>query len=469
MGKRELWIKNRYVTLPIWAGQPTEKLEVFCGAEKLFELRVPKGPAQPGEPESFCAPLPVGDYIGREIVITGDFSDEFFAGIRNAEEAETSGRPAVHFTAQSGWINDPNGLVYQDGVYHLYFQYNPFDTRWENMCWGHAESVDLLHWEQLETALYPDATGTMFSGSGIVNERGLLDLPKDALIFFYTAAAASNEWTAAKGFTQRIAYSLDGGRTLVKTDRGALPTVEGENRDPKVFWHEESQAYIMVLWLYEDVFGVYRSADLESWEESDRVKLDKGWECPDLFCLADDDGNSQWVFTEAGGGYYLGAFDGYRFTQTAERKCMYMNKAAYAAQTYSNVSDRRILVAWLRLCLNSEHNAGAMGLPRELSLTGTGAAARLRLRPVREFYEQCENLSDLVFQSVSCADGTSEYHWNISEVAISYNKESGELAVGDEKLLIPAGIADFTFLLDGSILEITADHDTLFGAFEIPS
>lgn len=163
--------------------------------------------------------------------------------------------------------------------------------------------------EQQDTVLFPDENGTMFSGSGIVNERGLLDLPEDALIFFYTAAAACNEWTPEKKFTQRTAYSTDGGRTLIKTDRGVLPPVGEESRDPKVFWHEESRAYIMVLWLYEDVFGIFRSKDLENWQESDRVKLEKGWECPDLFCLPDVSGRQQWMFLAADGSYYLGNGD----------------------------------------------------------------------------------------------------------------------------------------------------------------
>ena len=108
-------------------------------------------------------------------------------------------------------MNDPNGLVYAEGVYHLYFQHNPFDVQWENMSWGHAVSRDLLHWEQKDDVLFPDETGTMFSGSGIVNDRKMLGLPEDALVFFYTAAGNNNKWSAGKQFTQRIAYSTDGG------------------------------------------------------------------------------------------------------------------------------------------------------------------------------------------------------------------------------------------------------------------
>lgn len=493
MEKKELWIENDYLRIPVWAGQPAEKLEVFCeedgGARKVFEFCVPAGPPEPGTAKSFDAVLPVRCFAGKKLIISGNFLPEFFTGIRNVKNGrqESGGRrPGLHFTAEAGWINDPNGLVFHDGVYHLYFQYNPFDVVWNNMCWGHAVSTDLLHWEQRDTALFPDENGTMFSGSGIVNERGLLGLPEDALIFFYTAAAGCNEWTHEKAFTQRTACSTDGGRTLVKTGRGVLPPVGEESRDPKVFWHGESRAYIMVLWLYEDVFGIFRSKDLESWQESSRVKLEKGWECPDLFCLLDDSGTPQWVFLAADGSYYLGEFDGWRFRQTAERRCAYMNHAPYAAQTYSNVRDRRLLVEWLRLSFAGERYAGAMGLPRELSLTGTGNAARLCLKPARELAERLACSVDgreetgamrpdlaaadgggIAYVSVRCDDGGREYRWDVCGVAIRYGFADGAFAVNDESIALPAGIRDFSFFLDGPILEVTADGDTLLGAFKI--
>ena len=497
MEKKELWIDKGYVTIPVWAGASLEKLEIFCGeddgrAEKVFEFRVPSGPPESGAEKSFDAYLPVEPYIGRKLTFSGNFSDLFFLGIQNTAEkpakdsgAEDAKRPSLHFAAGTGWINDPNGLVYHNGVYHLYFQYNPFDVNWENMCWGHAVSTDLLHWEERDAVMFPDENGTMFSGSGIVNERECLGLQRDALVFFYTAAAGCNDWTQEKAFTQRTAVSTDGGQTLVKLDRGVVPPVGEESRDPKVFWHEESQAYVMVLWLYEDVFGIFRSEDLAAWQESDRVKLEKGWECPDLFSLADEEGRKRWMFLTADGYYYLGEFDGYRFRQTAERRCAYMNKAPYAAQTYSNVKDRRLLVAWLRLSFAGENYAGAMSLPRELSLTGAGEDARLCLKPAGElaawFGQQgagkpgkgdgqcCGERDGAVYMSVGCDDAEGQYCWDVCGNELSYDAANGVFAVNGESITIPAGIGDFAFFLDGPILEVSADHDTLFGAFEIKS
>ena len=236
-------------------------------------------------------------------------------------------------------MNDPNGLVYADGNYHLYFQHNPFDVQWENMSWGHAVSKDLLHWEQKDEVLFPDETGTMFSGSGIVNDHEMLGLPKDALIFFYTAAGNNNKWSTGKQFTQRVAYSTDGGETLHKLDKGVLEAVCKENRDPKVFWHEKSGAYIMTLWLEENDFGIFRSTDLLNWEQTDRLTLKDAWECPDLLCLKDENEDESWMFWSADGFYFWGEFDGFKFQTDGVRHMAYINKMAYAAQTYSNTGN----------------------------------------------------------------------------------------------------------------------------------
>lgn len=483
MGKRELWIEKRYITIPVWAEEPLKKLEVFCeeesGRQKVFELRVPEGPGKPGLEKNYGAPIPADQYRGKKLIFEGDFSDAFFREIQNVEEAEGMAgqqvkgcRPTVHFTPQTGWINDPNGLVYQNGVYHLYFQHNPFDTKWENMCWGHAVSTDLLHWEQQDTVLFPDDHGMIFSGSGIVNERGLLGLPKDALVFFYTAAANCNDWAAGRDSVQRIAYSMDGGRTLVKTDQGVVEPLNWENRDPKVFWHEESSAYIMMLWIEGNVFGILRSTDLLEWQLSDRVTLEGGFECPDLFCLLDDAGCRRWVFTTADGYYYLGDFDGYHFRQTARRRCAYMNKAPYAAQTYSNVPDRRVFVPWLRMEFPGKNYTGAMGIPRELSLTGEGDEARLCFRPVREFLalvgeSGVAESNGICMLNKKCEEGSAAYCWDLAGVRVCYNSESGAFTVGDETVDLPAGITDFSFIVDGPVLEVTAEHDTILGMFEL--
>ena len=284
----------------------------------------------------------------------------------------------THFSADRGWINDPNGLVLHDGIFELYYQYNPKGIEWNHISWGHARSTDLTHWEELPVALGPDETGYMFSGCGIVNERGLMGLPEDALIFFYTAAGHMSPESAGRGFAIMSAYSLDGGRTLVKTGRTVLRSVGWESRDPAVFWHEESGAYILVLYLEDHDFGIYRSEDLESFQLSQRITLEYGFECPDLFCLPvyDTEGKptqeERWVFWTGDGSYFVGDFDGYRFRASGTRELAYAGTGRvrpYAAQTWSGVPDGRVISeAWLTSDCVGNVSTGAMCYPRELSL-----------------------------------------------------------------------------------------------------
>lgn len=503
--------------------QEKRRLEIFYqkdfGEEKLFEFQIPVGEPQEGiYPADYYARIPVKQFTDKTLTLKGDMPEEFFRSIRQEGTSirqegagirqEGAGshrnfrRPAIHFTAETGWINDPNGLVYKDGVYHLYFQYNPFDIQWENMSWGHAVSRDLLHWEQRDTVLFPDENGTMFSGSGIVNERGMLGLSKDALLFFYTAAGGTNAWSQGKTFSQRVAYSLDGGDTLTKTERGALAAVCKENRDPKVFWHEESQAYIMVLWLEACDFGIFRSVNLEEWEMSDRLTLEGAWECPDLIRLRDADGNAHWMFWSADGYYFWGSFDGYHFTTDGVRHEAYMNKVPYAAQTYAGVKERIISIPWLRLPNCGRSYTGAMGLPREFSVTERDGEKLLVQRPVREYESQLEPLPgdrmekiiagkgaagkndagkdaaapNILYTAekgmalemrVHCRPDVEEYRWRINGTKVSYVPADGIFTVGDEQCRLCKNVQDFSFLVDDVILEVTVDGGILTGAFEL--
>ncbi len=310
--------------------------------------------------------------------------------------SETNCRPFIHYTPPFGWMNDPNGLVWHDGVYELYYQSNPSGLYWANMSWGHARSRDLLHWENLGTVLVPDETGMMFSGSGILSRPGDANEADACLCFPYTAAgSAAPESAAAKDepspgmfrphFTIRLAKSHDGGLTLEKTGKEILPPYAPDNRDPKIFYHEESGAYIIVLWLAGDLFGIYRSEDLTDFTLASTVSLSGGFECPDLFCLpvygADGQptGERSWVFWAADGSFYVGDFDGYRFTGTAPRAKSCLSALPYAAQTFSGDPAGRIIsLSWLRTMTIADTYTGAMSLPWELSLVKTPAGCMLR-------------------------------------------------------------------------------------------
>lgn len=436
MVEKKLLITKDYIEVPVMTESELMTLEIIQqeknSQSKICEFQVPMGNEAGVFMPDYFARFSVKEYKGKTLLLKGCASERFFDMIRQVDcEFEQSDfdfskeeqlRPKYHFTAAKGWINDPNGLVYSDGVYHLYFQYNPFDTRWENMSWGHATSCDLIHWTQHETVMYPDENGYMFSGSGFVNKNGCLGLPEDTLMFYYTAAGKCRPWTTKRLSTQRLAYSLDGGKTLIKTDKGVVPTISHENRDPKVFWHEKTKAYIMIMWVDGNEFAILRSENLEKWELSQRFELEDGFECPDMICLQDKD-SMHWFITTADGYYYPGEFDGYSFKWNGKKHCLYMNKVPYAAQTYSNTDGRTILVPWIRVNFPGRKYTGAMGVPRELGLTKIDNEFRITLKPVKELQSEFEKHS---FK-----------------------------------------IKDMTVFVDNGIVEVTADCDTMLGVYDV--
>jgi fructan beta-fructosidase len=292
-------------------------------------------------------------------------------------------RPQYHFTAPKGWLNDPNGLVYFRGEYHLFYQHNPFGTEWGNMTWGHAVSKDLLHWKHLPNALEPDSSGTMFSGSAVVDRAS--GAPTLALL--YTAAGGTSEASKGAKFTQGLAMSQDGRVFKKFAANPVLPFIEKENRDPKVIWHEPSKAWIMALYLDEDRFALFRSPDLQSWTKIDDVRVPGASECPDFFELQLDEGKGRkWIFWTANGRYLVGEFDGKRFRADGPPLDSVFGENDYAAQTFSDEpKGRRIQISWMRggkypgMAFNQQ-----MTLPRELRLITTISGPRLSFRPVVE-------------------------------------------------------------------------------------
>jgi fructan beta-fructosidase len=295
-------------------------------------------------------------------------------------------RPQFHFTAKKNWLNDPNGLVFYKGEYHLFFQHNPAGINWGNMTWGHAVSPDLVHWKQLADAIKPDKLGTIFSGSAVVdwdNTAGFNREGKPALVCLYTSAG--------KPFTQSLAYSTDRGRTFTKYPHNpVLNNVRGDNRDPKVFWHRPSRRWIMALYLDGEHYALFGSSNLKEWTKLSDVPPPGGSECPDLFELPVDGKpkNTRWVFWAGNGHYLIGRFDGKTFTRESGHFPADLGPNFYAAQTYSDIptSDgRRIQIAWMRggqypgMPFNQQ-----MSFPCELTLRTLPEGVRLCRQPVRE-------------------------------------------------------------------------------------
>ena len=271
-------------------------------------------------------------------------------------------RPVYHHTPLYGWMNDANGLVYKDGEYHLYYQYNPYGSKWGNMHWGHSVSKDLMHWEHLAPAIARDTLGHIFSGSSIVDQENVAGYGAGSILAYYTSASDKN------GQIQCLAYSKDNGRTFTKYEKNpVLRPSDGlkDFRDPKVFWHKESNKWIMVLAVGQEM-QLYSSPNLKDWTYESSFGEGQGahagvWECPDLIELPVKGTElKKWVlicninpggpFGGSATQYFVGAFDGKQFVNEspALTKWMDYGKDHYATVTWSNApEDRKIALAWM--------------------------------------------------------------------------------------------------------------------------
>ena len=392
---------RQYLALPAYRGEMERSdmrlLRVLGSNGRLLgQFLLPVG-EEVGEPDWYAF-LPINREKGRVIRVEVDCGESYIRRIYQTDEQTLpadAGRPALHYTPPYGWLNDPNGLICVDGVYHLFHQHNPVGTMWGNMSWGHAVSRDLVHYEWAGEALLPDEHGVMYSGCAIrgsaVREggpggkensargrdgsvsgaAGAFGLPEDAILFFYTTCNDRTRLGMGAPDEQRLAWSADGGRTLQKFDDWCIPMMDRGNRDPKVFRHEESGAWIMTLYLADARFAILRSEDLEHWILTQTLDEPPMWECPDLVPLGE-----KWAFLSADGYYYIGSFDGYTFTKETTMQTLYGGEKPwlpYAAQSWTDAGGRVLATAWLRIPNRGGVYTGAMSLPREFTL-GTASA-----------------------------------------------------------------------------------------------
>ena len=296
--------------------------------------------------------------------------------------------PSYHFTPLYGWMNDPNGMVYKDGEYHLYFQYNPYGSKWGNMHWGHAVSKDLVHWEHLDPAIARDPVGHIFSGSSVIDKKNTAGFGKNAIIAIYTNNSVNHDEV------QCLAYSNDNGRTFTKYEGNPVLTpFDGlkDFRDPKVFWYEKGKCWYMIVSADKEM-RLYKSKNLKKWNYVSAFGKGIGqqpcqYECPDFFQLPvnGDKKKMKWVMTMNinpgcwfGGSateYFVGDFDGKKFTcpDANEVKWLDWGKDHYATVTFSNTGDRVLGITWMSNWQYAnltpfKQNRGANGLPRELKL-----------------------------------------------------------------------------------------------------
>lgn len=272
-------------------------------------------------------------------------------------------RPVYHHTPVYGWMNDPNGMFYKDGVYHLYFQYNPYGSVWGNMHWGHSTSTDLMHWKFEGCAIVPDAWGAIFSGSCVVDHNNTAGFGKGAVVAFYTSAKAT-PWGDVQ--SQSMAYSLDNGKTFTKYEGNPILTSsEKDFRDPKVFWYAPGKHWVMMLAVGQHM-EIYSSVNLKEWKKESEFGAMQGahggvWECPDLVEIpVEGTREKKWVlicnlnpggpFGGSAAQYFVGSFDGKKFVNESPTQTKWMDwgKDNYATVTWNNAPDGRcIALGWM--------------------------------------------------------------------------------------------------------------------------
>ncbi len=491
---RDFKITHRYLLLPIKDNAPQRQLSVLVNGAVMVRNRI----ALADEAPDWWAFMDVSAWRGQSLTLQVDKvpgNSSVLKQIEQSDELKDAAnlyreplRGQLHFSSRRGWNNDPNGLVYFRGEYHLFYQHNPYGWSWGNMHWGHAVSRDLVHWEELGDVLAPDTLGPMFSGSAVVdwqNTSGLGRKGEPPLVLIYTAAGDPT--------VQCIASSTDG-RTFTKLERNpVLPQITGGNRDPKVTWHEPSKRWVMVLYveLPEGQHSVhfFTSSNLREWKLASITKGGRGkdhflFECPDFFELPvdNDPANKKWVLTAANREYAVGTFDGTTFTPEVAHLPGHFGKGFYAAQTFSDLpaSDtRRLQIGWFQTETKGMPFNQSMTIPLELQLVSTPQGLRLTTHPVKEL----KTLRAKSFQAgpltlkageanpLQMARGelleihaeftpgpTSEVHCNIRGATVSYEATKGEIVVNGHRAHAPLrdGRQHLTIVCDRTGLEVFA-------------
>ncbi len=391
---------GRYILLPVQETNDDASVSILVDGkpDRTINVRLAKTKVD------YTVPFDLSPYKGRNVVLNITTSQNR-ATVREAKEDacwnnmsvtdsfpaanREKFRPAFHHTPVYGWMNDPNGMFYKDGVWHLYYQWNPYGSKWQNMTWGHSSSTDLINWQHHPAAIEPDGLGTVFSGSCAIDKDDTAGFGSDAVIALYTSAAASQ--------VQSLAHSNNNGNTFEIYPGNPVITLESEARDPNMFWNEATGEWNLVLaHALEHEMLVFTSPDMKQWTLQSAFGKGLGaqdgvWECPDLFELAvDGSDQKKWVlicninpggpFGGSATQYFIGEFDGKTFTPDRDAdgnvptKWMDYGKDHYATVSWSNAPDnRRTVICWMS---NWQYAAevptmqyrSANTLPREIGL-----------------------------------------------------------------------------------------------------
>ena len=419
-------VKNKYLLLPVQEREENANVKVLVGGRQMKSFNVKLAVDQ----VDYYVPLDIRSFGSGDLLLDITFhGDRRFTGamkdficwreMKQSDAFDTQNRekfrPAYHHTPAYGWMNDPNGMFYKDGVFHLYYQYNPYGSQWENMTWGHSTSRDLIHWEAQPIAIEPDALGDVFSGSCVVDKRN------NEVVAMYTSAGKSQ--------VQSIAFSKDNGQTFEKyAGNPVLVSSEEDFRDPKAFWNPEIQKWNLILAVGQEM-RIYSSADMKEWTYESSFGKELGchdgvWECPDLMKLQVRGTDKQkWLlicninpggpFGGSATQYFIGDFDGHKFTcEHNDTRWMDYGKDHYATVTFDNAPDgRHIALAWMSNWqyanqVPTKQFRSANSLPRDLDLyefegqtycgvTPSREVNALRGKAVKSLTNTCEIVVDV--------------------------------------------------------------------------
>lgn len=402
-------VTAKFLILPVQDDAPESKVCIVKDNEQrgtLMNVRLAR------ERVDSYVPFILSDYKGQQISvdIQGLPADAVcWKELKLADSFDMSNketfRPVYHHTPAYGWMNDPNGMFYKDGVYHLFFQYNPYGSVWGNMHWGHSTSSDLIHWNFEGVSIVPDAWGAIFSGSCVVDHNNTAGFGKDAVIAFYTSAK-STPWGDVQ--SESMAYSLDNGKTFVKyAGNPIITSLEKDFRDPKVFWYAPGKHWVMILAVGQHM-ELYSSVNLKDWKKESEFGKMQGahggvWECPDLIELpVEGFRERKWVlicninpggpFGGSAAQYFVGSFDGKTFVNESpvQTKWMDWGKDNYATVTWNNAPDGRcIALGWMSNWqyannVPTRQYRSANTIARDLTLYKAGGEFYLKSTPSRE-------------------------------------------------------------------------------------
>lgn len=402
-------VAKKFLLLPVQENAPECKIGIINNNKSegvLMNVRLAR------EKVDYYVPYDISAYAGQDISIDIQgmpSSSLCWKEIKLSDTFDSSNRetyrPVYHHTPVYGWMNDPNGMFYKDGVYHLYFQYNPYGSMWANMTWGHSTSTDLTHWTYEGTAIVPDAWGAIFSGSCVVDKDNTAGFGKGAVVAFYTSAK-STPWGDVQ--SQSMAYSLDNGKTFIKYEHNPILTsTERDFRDPKVFWYAPGKHWVMMLAVGQEM-QIYSSGNLKEWKKESSFGAMQGahggvWECPDLVEVAvEGSKEKKWVlicnlnpggpFGGSAAQYFVGSFDGKKFVNESPTQTKWLDwgKDNYATVTWSNApAGRCIALGWMSNWqyannVPTTQYRSANTLARDLTLYRVGGELYLKSKPSPE-------------------------------------------------------------------------------------